>query len=111
MTATTHGPAEAGASRLLRDILEEQYATRTERLTALVLCEAMPRHGGFDPRTLAALTRAARQDVADTAHALRRMSQDTYGTCEGCRRTIPLGRLRAYPDARFCVPCHQSRRH
>jgi DnaK suppressor protein len=113
VTATMHVPADAGGApplRLLRDILEEQYATRTSRLTELVLCEALPRHGGYDPRTLAGLIRTARQGIADTAHALQRMSQHDYGTCERCRQAIPLGRLRAHPETRFCVPCHQVRR-
>ena len=107
MTATTHVAADAGGAsslRLLRDILEERYATRTNQLTELVRYGAQP---GHDPRTVAALTRAARQGVADTAHALGRMSQHSYGTCERCRQDIPLGRLRAYPEARYCVPCQQ----
>ncbi|MEU4426474.1 TraR/DksA C4-type zinc finger protein [Actinoplanes sp. NPDC024001] len=112
MNATTHVAPNAGSAsslRLLRDILEEQFATRTNRLTELMLCGAVPKHG-YDPRTLAALTRAARQGVVDTADALRRMSQNTYGICERCRQAIPLGRLRMYPEARYCAPCHQIRR-
>ncbi|MEU4561886.1 TraR/DksA C4-type zinc finger protein [Actinoplanes sp. NPDC023936] len=110
MTATLHGTAAAGSAsslRLLRDILEEQFAVQTNRLTELVLCGELPRLGGYDPRTLAALTRETRIGVAAAADALRRMSQNTYGTCERCRQAIPLGRLHAYPEARYCTPCHQ----
>lgn len=112
MTATTPLPAEASAASahpLLRDILEEQFATRTNGLTELVLRGTLPRHGGYDPRTLAILTEACREGVAATAHALRRMSEGTYGICEECGRAIPLGHLRVLPEARFCVPCDPDR--
>ncbi|MFC7535584.1 TraR/DksA family transcriptional regulator [Actinoplanes sp. GCM10030250] len=110
MTATTHHPASIAVSlQLLRDILEEQFATHTNQLTELVVCGALPHHGGHDPHTLAALTKTSRQAVADTAHALQRMSQGTYGICERCHQAIPLGRLRELPEASFCVPCHQVR--
>ena len=110
MTITGNASADidATAPRLLRDMLEERFAVRTDRLTELALCAAMPRHGGYDPRTLADLTAQARQAVADTAQALQRMSQGTYGVCEDCSRPIPAGRLHATPEARSCVPCARS---
>jgi DnaK suppressor protein len=114
VTATMHESTKAPAGvavslQLLRDILEEQFAVHTNRLTELVLCGALPHHGGHDPRTLAVLTEASRQAVADTAHALQRMSQGTYGLCQGCHRAIPLGRLHESPETSFCVPCEQAR--
>ncbi len=45
-------------------------------------------------------------DEIDAAQA--RLEAGTYGVCEGCRRPIPLARLRALPTTRFCLPC-QSR--
>jgi hypothetical protein len=112
VTVTVHDSADADAAvslQLLRDMLEERFAIRTNRLTELVVSEALPRHGGHDPRTLAAMTTASRQAVAETAHALQRMSQGTYGVCQGCHRTIPWGRLRELPEASLCVPCHRHR--
>lgn len=42
-------------------------------------------------------------DAIDAARA--RLAAGTYGACEGCRRPIPLARLRAMPTARYCITC------
>lgn len=42
-------------------------------------------------------------ELADVEHALRRLDDGTYGTCEACSRTIDEGRLEALPAARFCL--------
>ena len=41
--------------------------------------------------------------VHDVEHALERIANGTYGTCEACGREIDAERLRARPAARFCV--------
>jgi RNA polymerase-binding transcription factor DksA len=67
-----------------------------------------PDRGGHDDVTLHALITSARQSVADTAHALRRMAEGSYGTCERCAASIAPERLEILPQARFCVPCQRS---
>lgn len=42
-------------------------------------------------------------ELADVEHALRRLDDGTYGTCEACGTTIDDGRLEAVPAARFCL--------
>jgi RNA polymerase-binding transcription factor DksA len=42
-------------------------------------------------------------ELADVEHALRRLDDGTYGTCEACGRPIDEGRLEAMPAARFCL--------
>ena len=46
-------------------------------------------------------------ELADVEHALRRLDEGTYGTCEVCGRVIPDERLEAMPATRFCV-VHQA---
>ncbi|HEX2118382.1 MAG TPA: TraR/DksA C4-type zinc finger protein [Acidimicrobiales bacterium] len=46
-------------------------------------------------------------ELADVEHALRRLDDGTYGTCEVCGRTIPDERLEAMPATRLCVE-HQA---
>ncbi|MEV0810488.1 TraR/DksA family transcriptional regulator [Micromonospora sp. NPDC050200] len=92
---------------LLRDMLEEQFITHTNRLTELTVYGRLPGHGGYDPDALQALAATAREGIADTAQALRRMSEGTYGGCEGCHNDIPLDRLRALPHVRYCVSCQR----
>lgn len=42
-------------------------------------------------------------ELADVEHALQRLDEGTYGTCEACGKPIPDERLEAMPAARFCV--------
>ena len=42
-------------------------------------------------------------DLADIEHALRRLDDGTYGTCEACGKPIGDERLEAMPAARFCL--------
>jgi DnaK suppressor protein len=42
-------------------------------------------------------------ELADIEHALRRIDEGTYGTCEACGKPIGDARLEAMPAARFCV--------
>ena len=113
MTITQHPAGTTAVAgeplELLRTMLEEQFVLQTNRLTELTVYSRLPGHGGYDPHTLDVLAVAARRGIADTAQALRRMSEGTYGICEDCRRPIPLGRLRTVPHAPYCTRCHQHR--
>ena len=42
-------------------------------------------------------------ELADVEHALRRIDDGTYGTCEACGKQIDDARLEVVPAARFCV--------
>lgn len=44
----------------------------------------------------------------DVEHALMRLEEGGYGTCEDCQRPIPSERLRARPEAVRCVACQRS---
>lgn len=79
-------------------MLDEQLGAHTHQLTELAghSCSAPD---GYDPDNLTALIASARQGIADTARALRRMAEGAYGICGQCRATIPIGRLRALPHA------------
>ncbi len=95
MTSTMQQPVE-----LLRDRLEHAFAIHTSRLN-----ELMSRGGATDPATFEARVEGARRGIADTAQALRRMSEGTYGRCEVCGSTIAWQRLEAVPHARRCSQC------
>ena len=104
VTSTVHDPVE-----LFRDILEEQFQRHTGQLSELIMCTRQPDRGGYDEETLIALTVSSRQALADTAAALRRMAEGTYGTCKRCAVSIPLDRLQTVPHAPFCLPCQRTR--
>jgi len=102
VTSTVQEPIE-----LLRNGLEEQFQRSTDQLTELTLRSRQRGFDGYDHDTLAALIASARQTVSETAHALQRMAEGSYGTCERCAVDIPLQRLEILPHARFCVPCQR----
>ena len=94
---------------LLRAMLKERFVLHTNRLTELTIYGRTPGHCGYNPHTLDILAATTRQAIADTAHALRRMSEGTYGLCEDCHGPIPLGHLRAVPHGLSCTRCHLDR--
>ena len=69
---------------------ERAQEERTARLLA-----------SLDDRTLFA--------VREIDAALERIDVGVYGRCEGCRRRIPIARLRALPAARLCKSCAGER--
>ena len=46
-------------------------------------------------------------ELADVEHALRRLDEGSYGTCEVCGKAIPDERLEAMPATRLCLE-HQA---
>ena len=42
-------------------------------------------------------------ELSDVEHALHRLDDGTYGSCEACGRAISADRLEAMPAARFCL--------
>ena len=45
------------------------------------------------------------RELADIDAALARITEGRYGTCQSCGGPMGLQRLRALPEARFCVAC------
>ena len=43
------------------------------------------------------------EQLDDVEHALERLDQGTYGTCETCEKPIADARLEAMPATRFCI--------
>jgi RNA polymerase-binding transcription factor DksA len=46
-----------------------------------------------------------RRELAEIDAALARIQEGRYGTCLNCGGPMGLQRLRAIPEARFCVGC------
>ncbi len=46
-------------------------------------------------------------ELGEVDSALHRLQQGFYGTCEICRRPIPVARLQVRPATRFCVADQQ----
>jgi DnaK suppressor protein len=50
-----------------------------------------------------------RRELADIDQALQRIQQGRYGTCLACGGPMGLQRLRALPEARYCISCSGRR--
>lgn len=92
----------------LQTALEQQCEELTAELTRLTTHRTTPERIGYDRHGLDTQMTATRQALADTAQALRRVAEGTYGRCERCQTEIPVERLEIRPHARNCVPCQQS---
>jgi RNA polymerase-binding transcription factor DksA len=49
-----------------------------------------------------------RETLFQTSHALRRIEDGTYGSCESCGDPIGKLRVQAFPRATACVACKQK---
>jgi DnaK suppressor protein len=55
------------------------------------------------------LQAAEARELAEIDGALQRIESGTYGQCERCGGSIGALRLRAVPEARFCMACSAGR--
>lgn len=62
-------------------------------------------HGteAFDRERALSLLENIEAELDDIEHALGRLDDGTYGTCEACGQAISDDRLEAVPGARFCL--------
>lgn len=55
------------------------------------------------------LTESDRRELSDIEQALRRIDQGRYGMCLSCGGPLGMQRLRAIPEARYCLTCSGQR--
>jgi len=87
--------------------LEQERQFRHEQLISLSYEADAPCSAALG-EVRAALTAGARCALAEIDAALFRLSRGTFGTCELCRRPIPVHRLIAISTTRLCLPCERS---
>ena len=56
-----------------------------------------------------ALKDTLRATLTEVEHALSRLDNGTFGTCETCKQTISEERIAEVPAARLCVDCADAR--
>ena len=70
-----------------------------------------PAHGDPSARwsdweaALEPISEQVRRELAEIDAALLRIAEGSYGTCQSCGGPMGLQRLRAIPEARYCVAC------
>jgi DnaK suppressor protein len=110
-------PPAAPDLNAIRRRLEERRDTARERVAQLAKRPERGSAQGFGKRigdgTTEAISRLTEIGVgtsleaglARTERALIKLDEGSYGTCDGCGQPIPDARLRAMPDALFCLSC------
>jgi len=94
-----------------RVILEARWRARLQEVTELSLAYHAATPDGDDGRHARRLLRravAARQRLADTEDALRRVTAGTFGLCEQCAAPVPEAMLAVAPESRYCAGCAAS---
>jgi RNA polymerase-binding transcription factor DksA len=93
-----------------RALLEARWRDRLQELTEL--CVAFHEAGTGAPtrrhpslRQLMRRAVHARQALAETDAALRRLAGGMFGRCEDCSAPIPESSLLSVPEARYCPGC------
>ncbi len=51
------------------------------------------------------VSEVVRRELAEIDAALLRIQEGRYGSCQSCGGPLGLQRLRALPEARYCVAC------
>jgi RNA polymerase-binding transcription factor DksA len=51
------------------------------------------------------ITEPVRRELADIEQALQRIDEGSYGICQACGGPMGMQRIRAIPEARYCVTC------
>jgi DnaK suppressor protein len=98
-----------------RDVMRARLgvlASRPERGSALGFGK---RVGDGTTEAVARLTdigvgESLERTLARTERALAKLDAGSYGLCDACGDQIPPGRLRALPDAVFCLRCAKAQR-
>jgi DnaK suppressor protein len=78
--------------------------------------ESLCRHPGERQDDLAAswrdwettpdpVSETTRRELAEIEDALRKIEAGSYGTCEACGGPMGMQRIRAIPEARYCLTC------
>ena len=60
---------------------------------------------------LESIRTAQRHELEEVDAALERIEQGSYGSCQICGGAVGRQRLRAIPEARFCIDCVSTRSH
>jgi len=107
--ARAHLEQERTRLQSLRDGFHDDGLTRESENDSLAELSSVDQHQAdvgtetFNRERDLSILERVEAELDDVEHALLRLDDGSYGTCEACGRPIDDGRLEAMPAARFCV--------
>ncbi len=111
--------SDPGVEDVLRASLEAERESLRQQLAELGYGGSAPSYdSNFADSSQVTAERGEAEALAASLHAtleqveraLAKWETSSYGICEGCGAQIPLARLEAKPEARYCISC-AARRH
>jgi DnaK suppressor protein len=111
--------ATDAATSAVRAALEAERATLRRQLDELGVSNGV---GSFDANfadssqvtaergETEALVATLVESLRATEHALGKVADGSYGTCESCGQAIAPARIEAMPEARLCINCAAKQR-
>ena len=93
--------------KLLADLAYFDQVEYTDISSSNHLADAAT--AAYDQASDLALLRQAKHRLKRVDRALEKFHDGCYGYCECCGEPIDFARLKALPDARFCLQCQRKR--
>jgi DnaK suppressor protein len=92
-------------SHLTDEALRHNQKEASGNLSSMPIHMADIGSDNFEQEFTLSLLGKEEQVLEEVAHAMDRIQEGTFGTCEECQRPIPRARLQILPYTRFCVEC------
>jgi DnaK suppressor protein len=93
----------------LRDMLQKLLANSSDGAQPVSLDDPIGRLSRMDAMQQQSMVQANRRTaqtrLTRIETALRRCANDDYGLCANCEEEIGYARLKAQPEAPFCIDC------
>lgn len=97
----------------LRDELHKLLSDSTDGAQPVSLDEPIGRLSRMDAMQQQSMVQANRRTaqtrLTRIETALRRYDHDEYGLCANCEEEIRYARLKAHPEAPFCIGCQSNK--
>ena len=97
----------------LREELQQLLENSNDGAQPVSLDEPIGRLSRMDAMQQQSMVQANRRTtqtrLTRTESALRRLENDEYGLCAGCEEEIGYARLKAQPEAPFCIDCQSNK--
>lgn len=96
-----------GLNHLEKDMLNKSQRDASGDLSGYSFHMADQATDNFDTEFSFGVASNEQQRLNEIDDALKRIEEGVFGTCEECKKVIPMKRLKAMPAARYCIKCQE----